>query len=499
MKIAPRLIPFLALSACLCFVAQPATAQTASPPTAAQAQPAAVALKLAAPFGDFMVLQRGVNVPVWGTARSGAEVSVSFAGQKKTTRADDAGKWEVRLAPLTASATGRVLAVSDGAQTVEFKDVLVGEVWICSGQSNMEQGIVNGSTRNGRADADAADYPLIRIRFVHKVGNIAPQTNLPSSGWQPCSPASIRNGTWGGFSAAGYFFGSELFKALNVPVGLIQTAWGGTRIEPWTPPVGFASVHTLAHLGRPAARFHVPGSPMSLYNAMIHPLVPYAFRGAIWYQGESNLGEANYAQKTRALVNGWREVWKQGDFPFYFVQLAPYIYDNNAFAEKRPGLLPLSWEQQNIAATTIPNVGMAIINDVGNLRDIHPGDKRTVGARLARLALSRTYGKQFTDDCGPLFKSATIAGPQKIVVEFNNALSGLTTRDGKTPDFFELAGKDGIFHPATTAVIVGKTVEVTCEELTAVKQVRFAWRQDASPNLTNGEKIPASAFRWPTK
>jgi sialate O-acetylesterase len=270
-------------------------------------------------------------------------------------------------------------------------------------------------------------------------------------------------------------------------VGLIQSAWGGTRIEPWTTPAGFRSVKGLENLAERKGKNS--GDPSALYNAMIHPIVPYAIRGAIWYQGESNLAEKNYADKMRALIRGWREVWKQGDFPFYYVQLAPYNYGGD------PERLPASWEQQT-RALEIPNTGMAIINDVGNLKDIHPGNKQAVGTRLARLALSRTYGVAFPDDSGPLFKSARIAGSDKIIVEFSHAASGLTTRDGKPSTHFELAGKDNIFHPATSVTISGNTVEVACEELTAVKQVRFAWHQLATPNLVNGEQIPAGAFRW---
>ncbi|MDR3228246.1 MAG: hypothetical protein LBT53_02365 [Puniceicoccales bacterium] len=487
-----RFIPFAA-AACLC---------SATTLLAAE-------LKLAAPFESHMVLQRDKNIPVWGVADAGAEVSVSFAGQKKTTRAGASGKWTLALSPLVASSESRDFAVTatppagkttpdgkpDTPATVVLKDVLVGEVWVCSGQSNMEQGITFPNTLNGHKEAAAANYPLIRLKFSRKVAAETPQTAWHGSAWRVCSPDNIRRGTWNGFSAAAFFFGRDLHKELKVPVGIIQVAWGGTRVEPWTPPAGFASVPKFAQLAklRPknVGKGH-PSQPTALYNSMIHPLVPYAIRGAIWYQGEANLGETDYAQKMAALVQGWRAVWKQGDFPFYFAQLAPFVY------RASPYQLPITMEQQTIFTTEVPNTGMAIINDVGNLRDIHPGDKQTVGARLARLALSRIHGKKYADDCGPLFKTARITGPHTIVVEFDNTNSGLTTRNGKAPDYFELAGKDDIFHPAT-AKIVGKTVEVTCEELAAVKQVRFAWRHDAEPNLANGEKLPAGAFRWKAK
>ena len=478
----------------------------------------ATELKLAGIFGNEMVLQRDIAVPVWGTADPGAEISVAFAGQKVSTRADDKGAWSLKLSPLVASAENRVFTVvatpsadapkpapaaasdgtnapvaPEGPKTVELSNVLVGEVWLCSGQSNMEQGIVYKGTNNGEQEANQANFPLIRLRYSKRVAELELQTVFQGSQWQPCSPETIRKGNWGGFSAAGYFFGREIHQKLNVPVGLIQSAWGGTRIEPWTTPGGFRSVSGLekfvnqkTHLKDNRA---TQGTSSALYNAMIHPLVPYAIRGAIWYQGESNCGDIRYADKTRALVQGWRSAWKQGEFPFYFVQLAPFNYGSV------PARLPISWEQQT-RALEIPNTGMAIINDVGNLRDVHPGNKQAVGARLARLALSRTYGVKFADDSGPIFKSARVAGPQKIVVEFSHAVSGLSTRDGKAPSHFELAGKDGIFHPATSVTLVGNTAEVYSEVLAAPKRVRFAWHQLAEPNLVNGEGLPAGAFRW---
>jgi sialate O-acetylesterase len=492
----------------------------------------ATELKLADIFGNEMVLQRDIAVPVWGIADPGAEISVAFAGQKISTRADDKGVWSLKLSPLVASAENRIFtvvatplanatkppptdaatpaaaasaapdvapdaapataipAVPEGPKTIELKNVLVGEVWLCSGQSNMEQGIVYKGTNNGAQEASQANFPLIRLRLVSRQTAVSPKNNLQGSPWQPCSPESIRKGGWGGFSAAGYFFGREIHQKLNVPVGLIQSAWGGTRIEPWTTPDGFRSVNGLKQLATQKPRAKDNGSPSSLYNAMIHPIIPYAIRGALWYQGEANLAETDYAAKTRALVQGWRGAWKQGEFPFYFVQLAPYIYGKSS-----PERLPISWEQQT-RALEIPNTGMAIINDVGNLHDIHTGNKQTVGARLARLALSRTYGVKFADDSGPVFKSASITGPGKITVEFAHAASGLSTRDDKAATYFELAGKDGIFHPATSVTFAGNTAEVFCEELAAVKQVRFAWTQAAEPNLVNGEQLPAGAFRW---
>ncbi|MDR2513579.1 MAG: hypothetical protein LBD01_07305 [Puniceicoccales bacterium] len=457
----------------------------------------AAGLKLADPFGDAMVLQRDAALPIWGTATPGAEVTVEFAGQRKATLADKTGQWKLTLDALPASAQGRTFSASSLEETITLADVLVGEVWLCSGQSNMEWGILyNNSVYRGAEEVAAANFPQIRLRASAKVTASTPQTTFAGSPWKICSPENLRNIGRGGFSAVGYLFGKELHTALNVPVGLIQSAWGGTRIEPWTPAESFKKFPRLEKFAaspKPSKDGKLPrsnsGAPSNLYNAMIHPLVPYAICGAIWYQGESNLGQQDFAEKMQALVQGWRTAWNQGDFPFYYVQLAPFYYKKG-----NDQLLPLSWEQQTLALA-IPNTGMAIINDIGNVRDIHPGDKHGVASRLARLALSRTYGKKFADDSGPIFKSARADIPRRtVIVEFHHTNSGLMSRDGKPLSHFEVAGQDGIYHPAK-AVIVGSTVEATCEELTSPRHIRFAWKEDAEPNLMNGEKLPAGAFR----
>ena len=485
----------------------------------------------AAPFGDQMVLQRDLPVPVWGDAAPGVQVTVTFAGQTKQATADANGRWMVRLDPMPASAENRPLTLSSGGGQTVFKDVLVGEVWLCSGQSNMEWGVFDTQVAD---EAKQADDPGLRIRHVNKVPSAFPQDGFAGSPWLPCTGANLQAaGTHQGFSATAYCFGRELRARLQVPVGLLQSAWGGTLIEPWTPPCGFTAVPALADItaqlgqwdqeyrrqlaarlddfaafekaARAALANNTPapppppaiphpiqnhGQPTALYNGMIHPLVPYGIRGAIWYQGESNRGQGMlYFEKMKALVGGWREVWNQGDFPFYFVQLAPFNYNNN------PHALPEIWEAHTAAALRIPNTGMAIINDVGNIKDIHPRDKATVGQRLARLALSRTYGQKFQDDCGPILKGFT-AQDGAIRVEVDHVTSGLATRDGKAPSHFEIAGQDGKFVPAEAA-IDGKSVVVRSPQVPAPAQVRFAWDHCAEPNLTNGEGLPASAFRAP--
>jgi sialate O-acetylesterase len=448
----------------------------------------------AAPFGDNMVLQREMPVPVWGTAAPGAKIGVVFAGQTKETIADATGDWLVKLDPMPASAENRELAIVAGDSKTVLKDVLVGEVWLCSGQSNMQVGL--GDSPDAKTVFAAATDPLLRVRSIHLEFSAVPLKQFVSaSPWVPGTGEQLRSiSDCGGFSAVAYHFGRELRQQVNVPVGLIQSARGGTCIESWTPPCGFKKFPNLQPQPPPASEIKDVQQPTALYNGHIHPLIPYAIRGAIWYQGEANCltrdNAAIYLQRMQALVGGWRQAWGQGDFPFYFVQIAPFDY--RVYGGRSQDLLEI-WTAQNAAAKTIPNTGMAIINDVGDIKRIHPADKATVGQRLARLALSRTYGMKVTDDGGPIFKAMAIAGGQ-ITVEFDYAKSGLAARDGKPLSHFEIAGADGHFVPAE-ATIEGSKVIVRSPQVAAPTQVRFAWDQCAVPNLMNGDKLPASPFR----
>jgi len=450
------------------------------------AVPVQAAVKLPAIFGDHMVLQRDLEIPVWGWDQPGQEVSVTLGDASAKAKADEQGRWLVRL-PKQKAGGPLVLSIS-GSDKQEFKDVLVGEVWICSGQSNMEFTV--GGAVNAQEEISSADHPKIRHIKIQHVPADKPQDDVKSNGWQVCSPKTV-----GGFTAVGYFFGRELQKELDVPIGLIGSNWGGTRIEPWTPPAGFKAVPALKNIADKLDEFPQKNnqgqvnhqSPLALYNGMIHPLVPYAIRGAIWYQGESNNGEGMlYADKMKALVEGWRTVWNEGDFPFYWVQLAPYHYGGNG--ENLAGI----WEAQT-AALAIPNTGMAVTVDVGNLKDIHPKNKQDVGKRLALWALAKDYGRKDLVYSGPLYKGMKIEG-NKIRLSFDHVGSGLISRDDKPLTWFTIAGPDGKFVEAQ-ATIDGDTVVVTADEVKEPKSVRFAFNQDAEPNLANKEGLPASPFR----
>jgi len=400
----------------------------------------------------------------------------------------------------------------------------VGEVWICSGQSNMEWTLNNtGDPNTIKETIAAANYPLIRQFKVPHVTNPKPQKDLPGD-WAVCSPATAAN-----FTGVGLHFGLQLFKKLNVPIGLINTSWGGTRIEPWTDPEGFKVSDQLKDIselitnadqvhrqnqvakldqieawvkqsrealekgtsppnfpgGPPEHPLNGSGRPTSIYNAMVAPLVPYGIRGAIWYQGESNNGEGMlYFEKMKALINSWRRLWGQGDFPFLYVQLAPYRYN-------KPEALPGIWEAQ-LAALSIPNTGMAVLTDIGNVADIHPRNKEEVGRRLSLWALAKTYGESSQEYSGPLYKAMKVQG-HKAILTFDHG-DGLKSLDGKPLTWFTVAGDDKKFVEAK-AEIVGNTVVVSSDAVASPVAVRFGWHETAEPNLANGAGLPASPFR----
>jgi sialate O-acetylesterase len=483
-------------------------------------------------FASHMVLQQQKPVTVWGWANPGEKVAVDLAGNKQQVTANDQGEWLVTLPAMKAG--GPFTLSVAGSNTLRLEDLLVGEVWLCSGQSNMEMGV--GMALNAKEEIAAANYPSIRLLLVpHNIATL-PQTDVNAT-WKVCSPATIAEGGWGGFSASAYYFGRELHKTLKVPVGLIDSSWGGTLIEPWTPPVGFAAepalksiydavlvadprstqyqerltayltnlegwmagarksmaeqavVSTMPAYPGELTALSDPQRPTALYNGMIHPLLPMALRGSIWYQGESNHNDGMlYVDKTRALVNGWRKVFKQDDLAFYYVQIAPYQYGS-----EDPAIIARFWEAQ-AAAMVIPNTGMVVTTDIGNVGDIHPTNKQEVGRRLALWALAKTYHQPGVVASGPVFKSMAVVGKQ-VRLTFEQTGSGLVSRDGKPLSWFEMIdGDKGDFVPAT-ATIEGNTVVLAADAVAKPVAVRFAWSKLAEPNLSNKEGLPALPFR----
>jgi sialate O-acetylesterase len=456
-------------------------------------------VKLASIFGDSMVLQRELPVPVWGWAEAGEEVTVTLGEQTRKATADKDGRWQVKLDALKAKAEGQTLKVT-GKNSIELKDVLIGEVWICSGQSNMEWSL--NAVLNANEEVAAANHPQIRLFNVpgHTTSPVANDT-CPGA-WQVCAP-----NTAAGFSAVGYFFGRRLQAELKVPIGLVGSNWGGTLIEPWTSPAGFQSVPELKAIADQVAAYTAEtqvggGSPSAIYNAMIHPLAPFAMRGAIWYQGESNGGEGeSYYHKTQALVNGWRQLFNP-DLAFYWVQLANFQNPNES-AEGGDGWARIREAQRK--SLNIKHTGMAVIIDIGEAGDIHPRNKQDVGSRLAVWALHQTYGMKDIVPSGPLYKGQKVEG-NSIRLSFDNVGSGLVVgkkeglapllivKDGKL-ERFAIAGADKKWHLAE-ATIDGSDVIVKSPDVKSPVAVRYAYSMNPTgANLYNIEGIPASPFR----
>jgi sialate O-acetylesterase len=451
-----------------------------------------------------MVLQQKAKVNIWGTADKGEKVTVTFRDEKAAATADGDGRWVVAL--NSGPAGGPFEMTIAGNNTISYKNVLVGEVWICSGQSNMEQS-VNGSDKGDKEIATSAPHnPMLRMFTVKKNPQMKPQTDTGGA-WTDAKPETV-----GKFSAVGYFFGRNLQEKRNVPVGLIHTSWGGTRIEAWM------SETTLAPYEKPAANPKNPHNvAAALYNGMIHPLLNYQVKGAIWYQGESNAGKAyKYRSLHPAMIENWRADFKNPDLAFYFVQLAPYGSVKKAPDES-------NWAELREAQTMtlkLKNTGMAVITDCGCEYDIHPTPKRPIGQRLALAALAQTYGEKIVHS-GPMYKSVKFENG-KAVLTFDHLGGGLVTKelvptlerknkDGSISHAwrikdnskdaplvgFTVCGKDKVFQTAF-AEIVGDTVVVSCSNLDAPMAVRYGWANHPICNLYNREGLPASPFRTDT-
>ncbi|MGQ0637122.1 MAG: sialate O-acetylesterase [Planctomycetaceae bacterium] len=485
---------------------------------------AGAAVRLPAIISDNMVLQAEKPLPIWGWAEPGEEVTVTLGSTKETTKANEKGKWQVTLPAQQSSGTAVEMSVA-GKNAVTVRNILIGEVWGGSGQSNMQWSVQMAT--NAKEEVASANYPQIRLFIVPLKAWSSPLDDVQAK-WVVCSPLTV-----GPSSAVLYFFGREIHKSLNVPVGLVTTAWGGSRIEPWISAEQLASQPELksehdTHKKEKAARSadlraqfkvlrdwletaeKVPAdqdvpdppafpadkaatmvSPTAMYNSMIHPLRAFALRGFLWYQGESNRGDANRAHYTdlmKGLIEAWRKAWNQGEFPFLYVQLAPYNYDFG----KNEFWLPEIWEAQT-AALSIPNTGMAVTTDIATINDIHPPNKQDVGRRLALWALAKTYGKSDVVYSGPLFDSMAVEG-NKVRLKFRHTGGGLVSRNGQPLTWFTIAGEDKQFHKAD-AVIDGETVMVSSPAVTSPVAVRFGWHQIAEPNLSNKAGLPAAPFR----
>jgi len=516
-------------------------------------------VKLASPFTDHMVLQREMKVPVWGTAAPGEKVTVDFAGDTESTAAGSDGKWRVDLPSMTASDQGRVFTVTGSAtaQPITLSDVLVGEVWLASGQSNMDFSMSSkvksfAGVANQDQEIAAANYPGIRILTGTATKTYTPQDHVAGQ-WEICSPETAP-----AFSAVAYFFARDLQKEIKVPIGIITMAFGASTAEAWIPrdalmadpqlspmitrfdaavqkwkstphpspgptrsedvsapfatpsplatptptPTPIPSPIDLTTAASPAAgtprprvrRPRAPGDPVQdqhnptvLFNGMINPIIPYAIRGAIWYQGESIIGgepgRALYPRVQDTLINNWRKLWAEGDFPFYIVQLASLKAASNG---------PTVREAQ-ATVLHLKNTGMVVTIDIGDPKSVHPKDKQDVGDRLCRIALANVYGRQI-EYSGPLYQSSQVEnGVMRI--HFTHIGGGLVAKGGPPLKWFTIAGADNKFVPAD-ARIDGDTVVVSSPTVSAPVAVRYAWdTYPADANLFNAAGLPAAPFR----
>lgn len=435
-------------------------------------------IRLASIFGNDMVLQQQSDVPVWGWANPTQEVIVkgSWDNVEVKTVTDHNARWKVTLKTPVAGGPYTVSVKTN--YEVVLQNVMIGEVWLCSGQSNMEWSM--NASDDGAPEVQKANHPNIRLFLVEKSAAAQPQIRGEGK-WQVCSPAAVQ---W--FSAVGYFFGKKLHEELNVPIGLITSAWGGTPAESWTPDsLILLDPELKASAAKQEIRRWGPKEPGNIYNSMIHPFVPFRIAGAIWYQGESNTpAPSTYKKLMETMINSWRTAFDK-QFPFYYVQIAPYAYG-------RPFEGSLIREQQSMMAS-IPSTGMVVISDfTGDVKDIHPRIKKPVGERLANYALAETYGRTGIAYKSPAYKSMEIKNG-KIIVTFNNCSNGLVSRTGE-PTEFMIAGADKKFFPAR-AKISGNTVIVSSKEVKEPVAVRFGWDNTSVPNLFSKEGLPASCFR----
>jgi len=455
-------------------------------------------VRLPALFSDNMVLQQGMELPIWGWADEGEEVKVSFRGKTVKAKAKG-GKWMVKLGKYKAGGPDEL--VVEGKNRIAVKNVLVGEVWVCSGQSNMEMALNN--VFEGKEEVARSSNKQLRLFHVPKKRSNEPVDDVKAE-WKDSGPESTP-----GFSAVAYYFGRDLQKALNVPVGLIETCWGGSPAEVWMSEKALSSnpeykrdiLDTFSENVKKSAsttNARPPQwKPTELYNGMIAPLIPYAFKGAIWYQGESNAGRADQYRRLFAdMIRNWRQDWGEGDFTFLAVQLAPYDKNKKRSLEAiTENVGDSDWaelrEAQLLATKTLPKVGMAVITDVGEKDDIHPKKKEPVGARLALAARGITYGEKI-EYSGPVYKSMKVKDG-KVALSFTHADSGLEARGGELKGF-AICGADKKFVLAK-AEIEGDKVIVSSAEVSAPVAVRYGWADFPVVNLWNKAGLPATPFR----
>ncbi|MCL2303960.1 MAG: sialate O-acetylesterase [Planctomycetaceae bacterium] len=456
-------------------------------------------VKLPALIGENMVLQRDLANTLWGWADAGEKITVEFNGQTKTTKTDDTGKWSLKLDPVPHG--GPFEMKITGKNTIELGNILVGDVWVCSGQSNMQWTVKDSNDPEN--EIANANYPNIRLITVPRASSSTPKDDFDGK-WVECSPETIP-----GFTAVGYYFGREIHQRTNIPIGLLHSSWGGSSCETWINPDVVSQYKGYEEImkRKAAAEVQKPegGDNQNagyLYNAMIVPIKNYGIKGAIWYQGETNAKRAyQYRTLFPLMIQNWREEWGQGDFPFYFVQLANFKAVKEEPSESDWAELR---EAQSMTAQSLRNTGQAVIIDLGEAKDIHPRNKQDVGLRLALLSFAQDVQtevlvKALLPSEGPRFRSLKIEGNKAIISYEGGSQRGLKTKDGGAVKGFAMAGADRKFYWAD-AKIEGENVVLTCPEVPHPVAVRYAWADNPVCNLYNEAGLPACPFRtdmWP--
>ena len=448
-------------------------------------------VKLPAIVSSNMVLQRNANVSIWGWADAHEKITIktSWMDEVKILKADAEGNWRINI-QTTASKTPQTISITSINSNIKLDNILFGEVWLCSGQSNMYQPVkgYNGQPTFGSTKAIVNSInPNLRLFSVEKIGSKKPLKDLEAfTPWQQASPESVA-----GFSAVGYFFGQQLQEILDVPVGIIHTSWGGSKVEAWMSNEVLSGFQSVDLADRDILK-NTHGIPTALFNAMIHPLIPFTIKGALWYQGESNRNDPeNYKKLFPAMVKDWRNRWAIGDFPFYYVQIAPYAYDDiNAFEGYKNSAFIR--EAQLQCLDLIPNSGIAITLDLGAVDFIHPPKKKEVADRLLFNALSQTYAFKNIDFAAPFYDSYELKDAS-ILLTFKNLGTGLYTFDGLKN--FEIAGDDKVFYPATAKIVNGKNIVVSASQVSKPVAVRYAWKNWVEGSLYGTNLLPVSSFR----
>jgi len=452
-------------------------------------------IKLPKIIGSNMVIQQGKPISIWGSALPDTPISVQFNGQTQKTVTNKQGNWNVQLLPMKASKLPQTMIIKSRKEKLELKNILIGEVWLASGQSNMEYTMKlhhhYKKPRHGKdiqqEEFEKARLPLMRILHVEKSSDA---DSLPTKGWQNINHESLAT-----LSATAYFFGKTLIDSLGIPVGIISSSVGGTQIETWTPED--------AYMASPLFKTKIKDHKLNdvqiarHFNPMIREIIPFTLKGFIWYQGETNLMAGNidsYPDLQRTLVESWRSLWKDTSLPFYYVQIAPHTYSQRRrFHINNWESLPRFWEKQT-GCMQIPHTGMAVTTDlVDDVTDIHPSYKWEVGRRLALWALSHDYGYKQLVYSGPQYRTMHIEG-NKIILEFDHVGSGLTTNNGKAPEWFQIAGENNRFYQAE-AIIKANKIILSSNKVQHPINARFAWDEIARPNLINQEGLPAVPFR----